>query len=154
MLVKQVARKARKAHYPAPYALIETWRRSGGGGVQRCWRRAPRRWPSSPARRPRATWSGVLPAGAAEGLGGKEHGIERVHVVGAGVMGGDIAAWCALRGFEVTLQDRESEVHRAGARTRGHAVREEDQGPGTSAPRRPRGCAPTSRATAWPMPTW
>ena len=30
-----------------------------------------------------------------------------MHVVGAGVMGGDIAAWCALRGFEVTLQDRE-----------------------------------------------
>jgi 3-hydroxyacyl-CoA dehydrogenase/enoyl-CoA hydratase/3-hydroxybutyryl-CoA epimerase len=33
--------------------------------------------------------------------------IERVHVVGAGVMGGDIAAWCALRGLQVTLQDRE-----------------------------------------------
>src|SRR5690606_26239497 len=31
MLVKQVARKARKEHYPAPYALIETWRRTGGG---------------------------------------------------------------------------------------------------------------------------
>ena len=30
-----------------------------------------------------------------------------MHVVGAGVMGGDIAAWCALRGFDVTLQDRE-----------------------------------------------
>ena len=30
-----------------------------------------------------------------------------VHVVGAGVMGGDIAAWCALRGLNVTLQDRE-----------------------------------------------
>ena len=30
MLVKQVARKARKEHYPAPFALIETWRRSGG----------------------------------------------------------------------------------------------------------------------------
>jgi 3-hydroxyacyl-CoA dehydrogenase/enoyl-CoA hydratase/3-hydroxybutyryl-CoA epimerase len=29
-----------------------------------------------------------------------------VHVVGAGVMGGDIAAWCALRGLTVTLQDR------------------------------------------------
>ena len=28
-------------------------------------------------------------------------------MIGAGVMGGDIAAWCALRGFEVTLQDRE-----------------------------------------------
>ncbi|HKL52593.1 MAG TPA: 3-hydroxyacyl-CoA dehydrogenase family protein, partial [Wenzhouxiangellaceae bacterium] len=31
----------------------------------------------------------------------------RVHVIGAGVMGGDIAAWCALKGLEVTLQDRE-----------------------------------------------
>jgi len=28
-------------------------------------------------------------------------------VVGAGVMGGDIAAWSAYKGFEVTLQDRE-----------------------------------------------
>jgi 3-hydroxyacyl-CoA dehydrogenase/enoyl-CoA hydratase/3-hydroxybutyryl-CoA epimerase len=33
--------------------------------------------------------------------------VENVHVVGAGVMGGDIAAWCALRGLNVTLQDRE-----------------------------------------------
>ena len=30
----------------------------------------------------------------------------RVHVIGAGVMGGDIAAWCALRGMTVTLQDQ------------------------------------------------
>jgi 3-hydroxyacyl-CoA dehydrogenase/enoyl-CoA hydratase/3-hydroxybutyryl-CoA epimerase len=53
-------------------------------------------------------------------LGGKEHGVKRVHVVGAGVMGGDIAAWCALRGFDVTLQDREMKyiepaLQRAGA---------------------------------------
>ncbi len=40
-------------------------------------------------------------------LGGKAHGIRHVHVVGAGVMGGDIAAWSAYKGFEVTLQDRE-----------------------------------------------
>ncbi|HEB99040.1 MAG TPA: 3-hydroxyacyl-CoA dehydrogenase, partial [Thiotrichales bacterium] len=32
-----------------------------------------------------------------------------VHVVGAGVMGGDIAAWCALRGLKVTLQDQSPE---------------------------------------------
>jgi 3-hydroxyacyl-CoA dehydrogenase/enoyl-CoA hydratase/3-hydroxybutyryl-CoA epimerase len=32
--------------------------------------------------------------------------IKRVHVIGAGTMGGDIAAWCAFRGFEVTLQDQ------------------------------------------------
>ena len=28
---------------------------------------------------------------------------QHVHVIGAGVMGGDIAAWCALRGIHVTL---------------------------------------------------
>ena len=33
--------------------------------------------------------------------------VHRVHVVGAGVMGGDIASWCALRGLDVSLQDRE-----------------------------------------------
>ena len=41
-------------------------------------------------------------------LGGKTKlPMQRVHVVGAGVMGGDIAAWCAQRGLNVTLQDRE-----------------------------------------------
>ena len=38
---------------------------------------------------------------------GKEADFEarRVHVIGAGIMGGDIAAVCALRGLTVTLQD-------------------------------------------------
>ena len=41
-------------------------------------------------------------------LGGKSaRKVAHVHVVGAGVMGGDIAAWCASRGLTVTLQDRE-----------------------------------------------
>jgi 3-hydroxyacyl-CoA dehydrogenase/enoyl-CoA hydratase/3-hydroxybutyryl-CoA epimerase len=41
-------------------------------------------------------------------LGGKSRRkVGHVHVVGAGVMGGDIAAWCASRGLTVTLQDRE-----------------------------------------------
>jgi len=30
---------------------------------------------------------------------------KHIHVIGAGTMGGDIAAWCALRGYVVTLQD-------------------------------------------------
>ncbi len=33
---------------------------------------------------------------------------KNVHVIGAGTMGGDIASWCALRGYNVTLQDREA----------------------------------------------
>jgi 3-hydroxyacyl-CoA dehydrogenase/enoyl-CoA hydratase/3-hydroxybutyryl-CoA epimerase len=34
--------------------------------------------------------------------------VSRVHVVGGGTMGGDIAAWCALRGLTVTLQDQDA----------------------------------------------
>ena len=35
---------------------------------------------------------------------------KHVHVVGAGTMGGDIAAWCALRGLTVTLQDQNAKA--------------------------------------------
>ena len=37
-----------------------------------------------------------------------ESGITRIHVIGAGTMGGDIAAVAAMSGFEVTLQDLDS----------------------------------------------
>ncbi|HLN50116.1 MAG TPA: 3-hydroxyacyl-CoA dehydrogenase NAD-binding domain-containing protein [Steroidobacteraceae bacterium] len=46
-----------------------------------------------------------------KGLGGKTQiDCRHVHVIGAGVMGGDIAAWAALRGLNVTLQDRSEEL--------------------------------------------
>lgn len=35
--------------------------------------------------------------------------IQHLHVVGAGIMGGDIAAWGALKGLRVTLQDQDRE---------------------------------------------
>jgi 3-hydroxyacyl-CoA dehydrogenase/enoyl-CoA hydratase/3-hydroxybutyryl-CoA epimerase len=45
-----------------------------------------------------------------KGIGKRTHlDARHVHVIGAGVMGGDIAAWCALRGLRVTLQDRRAE---------------------------------------------
>ncbi|WP_202839939.1 3-hydroxyacyl-CoA dehydrogenase NAD-binding domain-containing protein [Luteimonas saliphila] len=108
VLVKQVARKARKEHYPAPYALIETWRRSGGGIQSRlsAERRSVVKLAGTPTAR-NLTRVFFLQE-RLKGLGGKEpHGIAHVHVVGAGVMGGDIAAWSAYKGFRVTLQDRE-----------------------------------------------
>jgi 3-hydroxyacyl-CoA dehydrogenase/enoyl-CoA hydratase/3-hydroxybutyryl-CoA epimerase len=107
MLVKQVARKAPKAHYPAPYALIDTWRRSGGPIHSRL--KAEARSVTRLAKTPTARnlVRIFFLQERLKGLGGKDHSIANVHVVGAGVMGGDIAAWCALRGFEVTLQDRE-----------------------------------------------
>ena len=108
MLVKQVARKARKDHYPAPYALIETWRRSGGGIQARlaAERRSVVRLAGTSSARNLTRVFFLMER--LKGLGGKDpHGIGHVHVVGAGVMGGDIAAWSAYKGFEVTLQDRE-----------------------------------------------
>ena len=44
-----------------------------------------------------------------------------VHVIGAGTMGGDIAAWCALQGLNVTLQDRNAKCL-APAMTRAYAL--------------------------------
>jgi 3-hydroxyacyl-CoA dehydrogenase/enoyl-CoA hydratase/3-hydroxybutyryl-CoA epimerase len=109
MLVKQVSRKARKAHYPAPFALIETWRRSGGRVDARLVAEA-----KSVAKLANTPTAQNLVRvyflqERLKSLGGKSHDIHNVHVVGAGVMGGDIAAWCALRGFETTLQDRSLE---------------------------------------------
>jgi 3-hydroxyacyl-CoA dehydrogenase/enoyl-CoA hydratase/3-hydroxybutyryl-CoA epimerase len=107
MLTKQVARKAPKAHYPAPYALIDTWRRSGGPVHHRLKAEARAVTKLAKTSTARNLVRVFFLQERLKGLGGKEHGITHVHVVGAGVMGGDIAAWCALRGFEVTLQDRE-----------------------------------------------
>ncbi len=107
MLAKQVARKAKKAHYPAPYALIDTWKRGGSNtdAQLKSEARAVVKLASGPTARNLIRVFFLMER--LKGLGGKEHGIAHVHVIGAGVMGGDIAAWCALRGFNVTLQDRE-----------------------------------------------
>ncbi len=107
MLTKQVARKARKAHYPAPFALIDTWRRSSGGTRKRLAAEAKSVVKLSQTPTARNLIRVFFLQDRLKSLGGKDHAIQHVHVVGAGVMGGDIAAWCALRGFEVTLQDRE-----------------------------------------------
>ncbi len=107
-MTKQVARKAPRAHYPAPYALINTWLQAGGKGIQGrldAERKAVVKLASTPTARNLVRIFFLTER--LKGLGGKDHGIQRVHVVGAGVMGGDIAAWSAYKGFEVTLQDRE-----------------------------------------------
>ncbi|SEK75011.1 3-hydroxyacyl-CoA dehydrogenase / enoyl-CoA hydratase / 3-hydroxybutyryl-CoA epimerase [Pseudoxanthomonas sp. GM95] len=107
-MAKQVARKARKDQYPAPYALINTWERFGGKAINArldAERRAVVKLASTPTARNLVRIFFLTER--LKGLGGKDHGIKHVHVIGAGVMGGDIAAWSAYKGFEVTLQDRE-----------------------------------------------
>jgi len=110
MARRQVASRASPDHYPAPYAILELWRRYGGDPF------APR--PEDPA-----SVIGLLEGDTARNLirifflqerlkslgKGSDFKAKRVHVIGAGVMGGDIAAWCAMRGLTVTLQDQSPE---------------------------------------------
>lgn len=107
LLVKQVAKKARKAHYPAPYALIDSWKRGGGSTQARLAseRKAVVKLASTPTARNLIRVYFLQER--LKALGGGDSGIEHVHVVGAGVMGGDIAAWSAYKGLQVSLQDRE-----------------------------------------------
>lgn len=104
---KQVAKKASIDHYPAPYAILDLWNRYYG---------------SSQMMQQEALSVASLIQGNTvrnlirvfflqtrlKGLGNKKlFQPKHVHVIGGGIMGGDIAAWCALKGLKVTLQDRE-----------------------------------------------
>jgi 3-hydroxyacyl-CoA dehydrogenase/enoyl-CoA hydratase/3-hydroxybutyryl-CoA epimerase len=107
---KQVAKRARREHYPAPYAILELWVKYDGNALA-----VPASDPASiPSLLKSPTAANLIRVFRLQerlkGLG-KEGDFKaaHVHVVGAGTMGGDIAAWCALRGLTVTLQDQNAE---------------------------------------------
>jgi 3-hydroxyacyl-CoA dehydrogenase / enoyl-CoA hydratase / 3-hydroxybutyryl-CoA epimerase len=104
----EARKKARPEHYPAPYALIDLFEKHGDDWRAMTRGEAERFVPlmaSDTAKNLRRVF--FLSEGLKkQGVRGNEKPVfRRVHVVGAGVMGGDIAAWCALRGMGVTLQD-------------------------------------------------
>jgi len=106
-LRRQVARKARPAHYPAPHAIIDLWEAFGGSGAAayRAEAESIGRLLVSPGSKNLVRL--FLLRERLRNLAPKNAEVEHVHVVGGGVMGGDIAAWCALKGLSVTVQDRE-----------------------------------------------
>jgi 3-hydroxyacyl-CoA dehydrogenase/enoyl-CoA hydratase/3-hydroxybutyryl-CoA epimerase len=105
---KQTAAKANPRHYPAPFELIDAWEEHGNN---------PKRMLEEEASRNSRLITGSTSRGLRRVFWlmeelksqGKSSDFKarRAHVIGAGVMGGDIAAWCVLQGLEVTLQDRE-----------------------------------------------
>ncbi len=111
MMRRKLAKKARQDHYPAPYAVIDLWEKYGSD-------------PRVMMKEEAISVARLVMGDTAQnlirlfflqermkGLGSKsDFKAERVHVIGGGVMGGDIAAWCAMQGLEVTLQDRSHEV--------------------------------------------
>jgi len=101
-------KKANPEHYPAPFKVIDIWEEHRDNRTRMF--------------EAEAVEAGKLMVGDVsknlrriffltermKGLGkASDFTVRRVHVVGAGVMGGDIAAWCVVQGLDVTLQDRE-----------------------------------------------
>ena len=111
LLRYNVAKRVRKEHYPAPYAIIDLWEKEGGIGDRAYLKEADS--VEQLVSNGETSKNLIRAFSLRERLKGfaKENHFKahHVHVIGAGVMGGDIAAWCALRGIHVTLQDKSYE---------------------------------------------
>lgn len=109
LLKRQTAKHAKPEHYPAPYALIDHWQAHGGD---------PQAMLEGEAREVSRLLTGETAQNLIrifflqerlKSIGGDGGGrAQHLHVIGGGIMGGDIAAWCALKGLRVTLQDRQA----------------------------------------------
>jgi 3-hydroxyacyl-CoA dehydrogenase/enoyl-CoA hydratase/3-hydroxybutyryl-CoA epimerase len=113
LLASRMRSEAEKAaphqHYPAPYALIDLWEKHGGDKA-------------GMLAAEKSSFAGLMVTPTAQNLirvfflreqmkklAGSGGNLEHVHVIGAGAMGGDIAAWCANQGLRVTLSDMKPE---------------------------------------------
>ena len=101
----------RREQYPAPYTILDLWQRYGAAGAEsyEAEARSISELMCTPTSRNLVRV--FLLQDRLKSLGGKSPAdFRHVHVIGAGVMGGDIAAWSAFRGMTVTLQDRSEEL--------------------------------------------
>jgi 3-hydroxyacyl-CoA dehydrogenase/enoyl-CoA hydratase/3-hydroxybutyryl-CoA epimerase len=112
-LASRMRTEAEKAapheHYPAPYALIDLWEKHGGDKA-------------AMLAAEKTSFANLMVTPTAQNLirvfflrdqmkklAGSGNKVSHVHVIGAGAMGGDIAAWCANQGLRVTLADMKPE---------------------------------------------
>lgn len=103
----QVRKKVNPKHYPAPFAIIDTWVKNSiysANAFEAEAKSIGRLMVTEAARNlVRVFFLRDRLKGFAKT---SKQDFKHVHVIGAGTMGGDIAAWCALSGFTVTLQDQ------------------------------------------------
>lgn len=101
----ETQKKAPKEHFPAPYALIDLWEEHGDDRTAMQAAKIQ-------------SFANLLKTDTCRNLrrvfflrqtlkdkAGDDDGIRHVHVIGAGAMGAGIAAWSALKGKSVTLED-------------------------------------------------
>lgn len=108
LLRYNVAKRIQKSHYPAPFAVIDLWEKEGGDG-ERAYLKEVDSVENLFSKNPTAiNLIRVFHLRERMKSFAKETDFKanHVHVIGAGIMGGDIAAWCALKGLHVTLQDQ------------------------------------------------
>jgi 3-hydroxyacyl-CoA dehydrogenase/enoyl-CoA hydratase/3-hydroxybutyryl-CoA epimerase len=105
----EAEKAAPREHYPAPYALIDLWEKHGGDKA-------------AMLAAEKTSFAHLMVTPTAQNLirvfflreqmkklAGSGNTIKHVHVIGAGAMGGDIAAWCAHQGVRVSLADMKPE---------------------------------------------
>jgi 3-hydroxyacyl-CoA dehydrogenase / enoyl-CoA hydratase / 3-hydroxybutyryl-CoA epimerase len=105
----EAAKSASPEHYPAPYGLIDLWEKHGGDR-------------QAMLAAEKSSFAHLMVTPTAQNLirvfflrdqmkkaAGAASQIRHVHVIGAGAMGGDIAAWCANQGLRATLADMKPE---------------------------------------------
>lgn len=105
----EAGKKARQEHYPAPFALIDLFEKHGDDWQAMIAGEIGAFVPLMGTTTATNLRRVFFASESLKKLGTKGVRFARVHVIGAGVMGGDIAAWCALRGMSVTLQDLDME---------------------------------------------
>jgi 3-hydroxyacyl-CoA dehydrogenase/enoyl-CoA hydratase/3-hydroxybutyryl-CoA epimerase len=101
----EAEKAAPHVHYPAPYALIDLWEKHGGDKA-------------AMLSAEKTSFANLMVTPTAQNLirvffvreqmkklAGGGNKVGQVHVIGAGAMGGDIAAWCAHQGLRATLAD-------------------------------------------------
>lgn len=111
VLRREVAKKVRKNHYPAPFAIIDLWEKESGFDERAYLKEADsvEQLISNGETSANLIRAFLLRERMKSFAKESDFKAKHVHVIGAGVMGGDIAAWCALRGLRVTLQDQSYE---------------------------------------------
>lgn len=108
LLYRQVSKKVNKTHYPAPFAILKLWEKEAGFGERAYLKEADsvEQLVTESTTAAHLIRAFQLRERMKNFAKDSDFKAQQVHVIGAGVMGGDIAAWCALQGLRVTLQDK------------------------------------------------
>lgn len=110
-LRKKLQKKVNQLHYPAPFHVLENWEQVGVDVPEAYQREAKSCGKLFFSDTCQNLVRVFFLQEQLKGLAKESHyKPKHIHVIGAGTMGGDIAAWCVFQGYRVTLQDLEPKL--------------------------------------------